>query len=186
MIRVFGTTDGTIQRSGEERLEVRSQDILRVAEQDSIADFVRENKSYLTGRVLDFGAGKPGTCRVPQPYRGLVSGAYTPYDVGDPEPVGDFDAILCTQAFQYFQYPMVKLTAFREWLARYSGVLVMTYPTNWPEVETTELFRYTRAGMESLLARASFEIIKHEPRASLMVPPNEFVLGYGVVARVKG
>jgi hypothetical protein len=73
--------------------------------------------------------------------------------------------------------------AFLAHLAKFAATLVMTYPTNWPEVETDDLHRFTKAGMERLLHRAAFNIVVHEQRASVRAVGNRFVLGYGVVAR---
>lgn len=189
---------------------------LRTIERESIRAFVEQAgiDGYLSGRVLDYGCGK-------QPYRSLVEsfGAeYMPYDhssfpanvseedVGDQPfiwPEVDYDAILCTQVVQYI--PLVRygeepgrslqgrLTNFRLALTVQSGHLILTYPTNWPEVEPEDLHRFTKAGMERLLTEAGFEIVRHEPRFfarlySEDVPPKQLspewlALGYGVIAR---
>lgn len=159
---------------------------IRELERKSIRDFVERNKQYLTGRVLDFGAGKPGTCRQPQPYRDLVSGEYVPVDKGDSIPNVEFDAILCTQVLQYVEDVPHQVFDFSNRL-RFGGKLVMTYPTNWDEVEPSDLHRFTKAGMEALLTRseffAGFTIISHERRAEIDLGGFKFPLGYGVVAQ---
>ena len=80
----------------------------------------------------------------------------------------------------------------KHWLTGENGYLVMTYPTNWPEVEPEDLHRFTKAGMERLLTEAGFTIVMHQRRASVFAgefknsPPfdrEEFALGYGVVAK---
>lgn len=181
MIRVFGSTDGIMDYDGNQG-PTTADDPLRVAEQTSIEQFVAKHRGFLKGRVLDFGAGKPGTCRKPQPYRAFVAGHYIPYDKGDALPDGDFDAILCTQVLQYLR-PREAFLFFRDRLRVRGGVLVMTYATNWPEVEPGDKYRYTKAGMDEALVSSGFSILEHEPRAALVIPPNEFILGYGVVAR---
>lgn len=185
---------------------------LRELESASIRAFVQSaaDEGYLSGRVLDYGCGK-------QPYRDIVEvagGSYYGYDMAEfpanvsGADVGEyeeawfsddaFDAILCTQVIQYVPLwrwgqqhtiPTIFAAWQREVLAP-EGHLVMTYPTNWPEVEPEDLHRFTKAGMERLLTEAGFTIVRHERRAwALMVASDvgdaneRIALGYGVVAR---
>lgn len=161
--------------------EIAGMDIIRQAEVTSIRRFVTEQRHLLGGRLLDFGAGKPGTCRVPQPYRGLCSGEYHPMDVGDPWPDGEFDVILCTQVL-HLVGPVKALEDFYRHL-RPGGVLVMTYPTNWDEVEKEDLWRYTQSGMNRLLVDRGFNVLHHELRAAVRLAGFSFPLGHGVIAR---
>ena len=177
---------------------------LRELEAQSIRSFVQSaaDEGYLSGRVLDYGCGK-------QPYREIVEagGEYHGYDRawfgGALADVGDvmegehdtwwfreWDSILCTQVLQYV--PMEEESPFKmPWLLRNmarkirGGHLVLTYPTNWPEVEPDDLHRFTKAGMERLLGEAGFEIVKHEPRetAAVTLDGEELIAGYGVIAR---
>ncbi|HXI88462.1 MAG TPA: methyltransferase domain-containing protein [Bryobacteraceae bacterium] len=149
-------------------------DPVRQIERASIRRFVELHAGNLRGRVLDFGAGK-------QPYRDLVHGEYIPMELGD-EPGKDFDAILCTQVMQYLAQPGQVLEWFWEAL-KPSGYLVMTYPTNWPEVEAGDFWRFTKRGMDRLLRQARFSIHAHELRAEVVQGSNKFALGYGVVAQ---
>ena len=193
---------------------------LRELEAESIRAFVQQaaNDGYLSGRVLDYGCGK-------QPYRDIVEaagGEYHGYDcaefpanvsgenVGVLGPPRTYAAILCTQVLQYIPHEFfaegnyydahyidgpAQFLAELKWLFRKDGYLVMTYPTNWPEVEPEDLHRFTKAGMERLLTEAGFEIVRHEPRAwfdpwggfirgpSDNVPPESLAFGYGVIAR---
>jgi SAM-dependent methyltransferase len=163
---------------------------IRELERASIRSFVERNRQYLKGRVLDFGCGRPGTCAVPQPYRDLVEGEYLGYDLGDRIPVPPFDAILCTQVVQYMEDVPELLRYFHAVLTRFgqddlspSGHLVLTYPTNWDEVESFDLWRFTKTGMEMLLKTAGFKIVTHERRAEIDLGGFKFPLGYGVVAQ---
>lgn len=157
---------------------------IRDLERTSIRSFMEKHRGYLKGRVLDFGAGKPGTCREPQPYRDLVDGEYFPYDRGDTFPMFErgvgFDAIICTQVLQYVSYPRTIIEAFAGYLTP-GGYLVMSVPTCWDEVEETDKWRFTKAGIESLLI--GWEILHHERRAEINLGGFRFPLGYGVVAR---
>lgn len=164
-------------------------DTLRQLENDSIRAFVASCHKELRGKVLDYGCGA-------SPHRDLVRGArYYGYDdpthpayvfggnPNTPEPWWQrWDAILCTQVLEYIPDPASQLREFNPML-RPKGHLVLTYPTNWPEVEKEDLHRFTQAGMERLLHQAHFEILRHERRAEVRMNGNVFALGYGVVAR---
>ena len=176
---------------------------LRDYERESIRSFVQSaaDDGYLSGLLLDVGAGK-------QPYRDIAEQAgcdYIPFDmVGFPAnvsgedlgptdwpPSGQWDTILCTQVVQYVSEPVAYWLRTMHWLLSkpFNGVemhghLVLTYPTNWPEVEPEDLHRFTKAGMERLLIEAGFEIIKHEWRHGFRLDSGEsFTVGYGVIAR---
>lgn len=160
---------------------VWNKSTIRELEQNSIASFVSDMRKFLTGRVLDFGAGKEGTCRKPQPYRHLVDGSYHPFDIGDKPPEGKFSAILCTQVFQYLPDPLDQLRDFGNKLLD-DGTLVLTYPTNWDEVEDSDYWRFTKCGFDKLLGMAGFRPIIHRRRAEVDLGGFKFPLGYGVVA----
>ena len=157
---------------------------IRALEVESIRSFVERHKEYLaSGKVLDFGAGKPGTCRTPQPYRDLVAGEYHPWDLGDaPLQVDAYSAVLCTQVLQYCEDPKTTVLWLRRWL-KPGGVLVLTGPTNWEEVEESDLCRFTCSGIRRLLKGAGFYVVTCESRADLDLDGARFSLGYGVVAR---
>jgi SAM-dependent methyltransferase len=160
-------------------IEQWNNDSVRVLERSSIRAFMEHNRQYLRGRVLDFGAGK-------QPYRDLVQGEYVPIVQGDRWPAGDFDCVMCNQVMQYLDRPLDFLRCFHGWLLSRQGWLVMTYPTNWDEVEDTDFWRFTKRGMEVLLLQAAeFEIISHERRAEVNLNGFKFPLGYGLVARAR-
>ena len=119
-----------------------------------------------------------------------------------------YDAILCNQVLQYVpvygdyidnwdlndcrETPLADL--FEDWRnmllsnSRYRlfappGHLVLTYATNWAEVETADLCRWTKAGMEHLLALAGFTVVRHEERGVLDLNGFRLPTGYGIVAR---
>jgi hypothetical protein len=148
----------------------------------SVDRFVAENAHYLTGRVLDFGAGKPGTCAKPEPYRGLVRGEYVPYDVGDDYPKQPFGAIICTQVIQYVNAFQWQIEQFQQWLEP-NGALVMSYTVNWDEIET-EHWRFTKLGMATILQRAGFRVLTHERLCELKIDGViSFPMMNGVVCR---
>lgn len=170
---------------------------VRKVERASIREFVTTCQPYLSGRVLDYGCGL-------QPYRDIVEavgGEYEGFDRdsfpgsvgvnigfdGEPMPLvlresETFHSILCNQIVQYVPDPGELLTRFRGALAE-GGHLILTYPTTWAEVETDDLARFTRAGMERLLRRAGFTIVRHEQRAVIDLGGFRLPLGYGVLAR---
>lgn len=147
-------------------------------ERPSILSFMEQNKSLLSGRVLDYGAGK-------QPYKHLVSGEYEAYDISYTDltmPRGSFDAIMCNQMIQYVMEPLSLFNFFFEKL-KSGGHLVMTYPTHWEEVEDNDIYRFTKRGMEFLLSSVGFEIIKHEERCRISFEDFHLAIGYGIIAR---
>lgn len=149
---------------------------VRDLERGSIRTFVEKHRHLLRGRVMDFGCGQ-------QPYKHLVNGEYFPVDQGDALPDVPLDTILCTQVLQYIPEPSALIAGFAEWLV-HGGHLVMTYPTNWDEVEPTDLWRFTKAGVEQMLRDAGFFVVDHERRAEINLNGFKFPLGYGVVARI--
>lgn len=182
-------------------------DSLREAEAYTIRSFVQRaaDGGYLSGRVLDYGCGK-------QPYRDIVEaagGTYYGHDfpsypasvvseivLDSPENwfEEEWDAILCTQVLQYIpiwedlghdgETAPLTTDLYCMWsaLKPRGGHLVLTYPTNWPEVEPEDLHRFTKAGMERLLTEAGFTIVRHEWRHGFHYEGVSFAAGYGVIA----
>lgn len=169
----------------EEAERLSEFDPIRQIELASIRRFVEKHQGLLCGRILDYGAGKPGTCRKPQPYRDLCRGiSYEPFEKGDPEPQGEFDTILCTQVLNYVG-PVHALEQFNGWL-KSGGHLVCTYTANWDLVDSNDMWRLTPIGMKYLIERhTAFEILEHEERARVQLGNFAFRLGYGIVCRKK-
>lgn len=160
-----------------------NNDTIRALDRSSIRGFMERQRGYLRGRVLDFGCGAPGTCLTPQPYRDLVEGEYVGWDIAAPVPIsGKFNAVMCNQVLQYVANVTDALNSFREWIVP-GGYLVMTYATNWDEVEVSDLWRFTKSGMSVLLAQACFTVLRHERRAEVDLNGFKFPIGYGVVAQ---
>src|SRR5665213_2964915 len=144
-------------------------DVVRRVERWSIREFMRENAWMLTGHVLDYGAGD-------QPYKDLVvnnnTGKYIPYspnkDTTQTSTMlqGSVDAVMCNQVTQYVQNLTHMLNRFRL-LLKPHGYVVMTFATNWDEVEDTDLHRHTAAGMKKLMFANGFDVLKCERRAEV-------------------
>ena len=140
---------------------------VREMHREKIRDFLSLHSRFLAhGDVLDYGCGD-------SPYRSLVLGNYvgwnradlpgTPYreNVGPDHPLDGnmkWDAILCTQVLQYVPDPMKLLYEFHNAL-KPNGVLLITIATNWPEVETEDLHRFTSRGANQALATAGFRAL---------------------------
>ncbi len=170
---------------------------LRTIERDSIRAFVQgaADDGFLQSVVLDYGCGK-------QPYREIVEaslplgGSYQPFDQqrfpgnvsgenigeGDPLFMSGWGSILCTQVLQFVPDVGSLLRRFRDVL-REDGYLVMTYTTNWAEVEMGDLHRHTKIGMERVLVDAGFGIVRHDFRHGIKHQGEMFSCGYGVIAR---
>jgi SAM-dependent methyltransferase len=154
----------------------------------SIRAYMERWKHLLKGRVLDFGCGT-------QPYGDLVQGPnseYLPFDPGMRGTDGELrsflqqrallDAVMCNQVFQYIVDPRVTLCEFAGCL-KPSGYLVMTYATNWAEVEQEDLHRHTKKGMERLLEHAGFTVVDHTRRCEIQIGEFCVPIGYGIVGR---
>lgn len=150
------------------------RDRIRQIERASIRTFMTYCIDVLQERVLDFGCGS-------QPHRDLCTGHYFGWDVGMAPLTGPYDTVICNQVVQYLPDPPATFRLWRR-LLRDGGSLVITYPCNWDEVEQTDLFRFTRAGMESLLRATGFEPQVHLLRAVVKIGHYRFPLGYGVKA----
>jgi SAM-dependent methyltransferase len=170
-----------------------NNETIRTVERSSIREFVLGAMPLTreTGSVLDYGCGK-------QPYREIIEDAgcrYTGYDraafpgnvseddIGAEDVLGreKWDAILCTQILQYVPDVPRLLMRFRAALAP-EGVLILTYATNWDEVEPTDLHRFTFAGIERLLETTGYEVLRHDRRAEIDLNGFRFPLGGGVIA----
>ena len=157
-----------------------------------IRDFV-EDHSWYGKAVLDFGCGNA-------PYRGIIEaagGTWMGYhrrfypgaiavDQGPDNPLaGHWDSILCTQVLQYVLDPNHLIARFRESLIHSGGELVLTYATNWPEVEPQDLWRFSRTGIEFLLSE-EWDVVQHERLGALPFGDREQLpLGGGLVASPK-
>lgn len=154
-----------------------SGDLVRQIERASIRAFMEKHRRHLaTGTVLDFGAGEG-------PYRDLVRMIYVSHEKGEEIRNCPYDAVMVNQVLQYLDDPLGTLVDLYQRL-RIGGHLVMTYATNWAEVEGSDRVRFTRAGMNRMLRAARFEVIAHELRAEVKLPGGfRFALGYGVVCQ---
>lgn len=150
------------------------RDPIRQIERASIRHWMEAHRHLLTGSVLDFGCGK-------SPHRDLCTGTYVGYDVQTAPAYPPFDSIICNQVVQYLSEISISIETMYEWLEP-GGHLLMTYPTNWDEVESDDLWRFTKKGMELLLKKQGFTVIEHEQRAAVRIGSFSFPLGYGVVA----
>jgi SAM-dependent methyltransferase len=158
-------------------------------ERESLVAFLGEQAEHLQGKVLDYGCGDLR-------YRAIVEaagGSYYGYDradfaanvsrqdIGEDRPLDHvWDTILCCQVVQYVENVPALLRRFRRAL-RYGGVLVITWPTTWPEVEKEDLHRFTQSGMEALLRDAEFRRTESSARAFFTAAGAKFVIGYGAV-----
>ena len=159
----YYTGDG-VELSPVEQSLYGKDDVVRQATRAAIRRFVNRYRELLTGRVLDYGCGKIGTCAIPQPYRSLLAQGtdYHGWEPGDAPPkAGEWDSILCTQVVQNIENPDYVIEEFCHYL-KPRGYLVMTYPTAWEEIET-ERWRFTKAGAWLLCHEAGLIVLSDEP-----------------------
>ncbi len=174
----FATSPSLLGVQFGELERFREYDPVRQAERATIRAFVGGVKDFLQGRCLDYGCGA-------SPYREFVQGEYVGWDVGQADPTGSFDSILCTQVFQFLPDPLEAMRNFAR-LLKPRCFLVMTYGTNWDEVEPEDYWRVTKSGMERLCGLSGFQIIRHERRAEVTLGNYmKFPLGYGLLAQLQ-
>ena len=158
---------------------------IRAQQRQHIIDFLA-NVDF-AGRVLDYGCSNG-------PYRNIVesrNGKWHGYNrghypggskdnIGPDNPLGEkWDVILCTQMLQYVPDPPWLLDDFRGCSRR----LVLTFATNWPEVEPEDLWRFTRTGMERMLTETGWQPVLMQQLGAVQFGDREWcALGYGVVA----
>ena len=150
-------------------------DPIRKIERASIRAYMEFARPILLGKTLDFGCGT-------RPYKDCVEGEYVGVDQGDIIPPGPYDTIICNQVLQYIADIPEMFALFRQ-LLRPGGNLVLTFPTNWDEVEPTDLHRFTLAGVWKHLVAAEFSIVNYQLRATVCIQDFSFPLGYGIIAR---
>lgn len=167
-------------------------DELVCIERDSIQAFVEHQAHVFDGRaVLDYGCGF-------QPYRALVEAAGGRYNgwndaslPGSKAPATGlakllepqrYGVILCTQVIEYVPEPAAMLETLRGLLNR-RGHLVITGPTNWPEVDSHDKWRLTRSGIKALLQDAGFKVLVCEHRAMIDLDGFRLAVGWGALAR---
>ena len=165
---------------------------IRETEVRTIREFLEHHRDDLTGVVLDYGSGR-------QPYRSLISGygRYLAWDRPDfpgaiegvegtgPAFEADkhkemIDTVVCTQVIQYVDNPGWLLARIDDWL-KPGGVLLMTGPGNWPEVEPNDIIRYTRSGIEHVLTVGRWDDVVVHSRHGIEV--NDIRMSLGWAAR---
>lgn len=145
-----------------------TNDVVRQMTRASIRRYVQQWAELLGPSVLDYGAGKVGTCAIPQPYRSLLKAeSYLGWEPGDSPlaPFGQFTGVLCTQVLQNVDNPAQTLRDFFGWL-KHGGHVVITYPMTWQEIEH-EKWRFTRKGMWKLAHDAGFSVVNESELCSV-------------------
>ena len=146
-------------------------------EKKSIREYLEKNQDKFVGNVLDFGCGQ-------QPYRDLVKGKYFGYDPLFNQKFfnNKFNTIFTTQVAQFFDDPYAEFKKLYNSLVD-GGHLIVTYPTNWYEVDPKDNFRYTHWGMERMLKKIGFKIIDHTPRGYIEFEDFRMCIGYGITCK---
>src|SRR3989344_3390929 len=133
---------------------------------------IKQASKYVTGRVLDVGAGEFDryggvfTCRE---YIRMDIGAGLNVDVvgsADNIPFADssFDSVVSTQVFEHLANPLKAAKEVHRVL-RAGGMLLITVP-QWNELhsEPHDYWRYTKYGFIELFERNGFKVVEYDQR----------------------
>lgn len=149
------------------------------------------NKSYITGRVLDFGCGSA-------PYKSYFD--YVEYVGLDmhhtghshldsnvdifydgkiiPLPDGSFDTVFSSEVFEHV-FNMSEILSEINRVTKNGGILVATTPFIWEEHEKPyDYARYTSFALIDLLRKANFEVIKIDRTSSSIETLIQLFLAY--------
>jgi SAM-dependent methyltransferase len=155
------------RRVSDTRTDWRSWDFLA---KRALVDGLRDCRDVVRGRLLDVGCGN-------RPYREIFADRLTRYvgvdrdrrggrpDVAAaalalPFADGRFDTVLATQVLEHVPEPRRLLAEAARVLAP-GGHLVLTAPQYWPlHEEPDDYFRFTRYGLEHLVAETGLEILR--------------------------
>jgi SAM-dependent methyltransferase len=153
-----------------EQLRARSP---RIATSDffpTLEDEIGEHRRWLTGRVLNAGAGD-------RDIRHLVDGELVNLDIAEglhngpgidiigplhdiPVEDGRFDAVLCNAVLEHVRNPAEALAEFHR-VTRPGGVLYLVVPFMQPEhLDPTDFQRYTIDGLQELVRVHGFEVVE--------------------------
>lgn len=133
---------------------------------------IREASKYITGRVLDIGAGEVDRYSHHFSFKEYVRMDIVSRDGVDivgsadaiPLPDESFDAVVCTQVFEHLEHPEESATEiFR--VLKSGGFLLVTAPQmNELHEEPYDFFRYTKYGLMSLFESKGFKVIELNQR----------------------
>lgn len=133
---------------------------------------LKQNKRYISGKLLDFGAGSMPYKSIftVKDYVGLDIGESGYHDVKSAEvfydgktiPFNDdhFDSILCSEVFEHvFNLDEVLVELNR--VLKVDGHILITIPFVWPEHEVPfDFARYSTFGIKHLLEKTGFEVVE--------------------------
>lgn len=128
---------------------------------------IEKFSSYISGRVLDIGAGEMDRYKDLFKYKEKINMDISKgknVDVvgsADNIPFSDdsFDSVLCTQVFEHLKYPNKAASEIFRVLKK-DGVVLITVPqTNELHEEPNDFFRYTKYGIRSIFEDAGFKTV---------------------------
>lgn len=148
----------------------------RIATSDffpTLEEEIGEHRRWLTGRVLNAGAGDRDMGH-------LVDGELVNLDIAEglhdqsgidifaplheiPVEDGDFDTVVCNAVLEHVRNPQEAVAEFRRVL-RPGGILYLVVPFMQPEhLDPTDFQRYTIDGLQELVRLHGFEVVEAQP-----------------------
>ncbi len=147
---------------------------------------IREAGKYITGRVLDVGAGEYGRYNQHFSYKEYVRMDTNHGDKVDlvgsadniPLPDDSFDSVVCTQVFEHLKNPEKSAKEIYRVLKN-GGYLLVTVPqTNELHEEPNDFFRYTKFGLESLFGTVGFKTVSLDQRGGFFATIAQMKIRY--------
>ena len=151
---------------------------------EPLGAMLREMSDFDPEATLDVGAGELG-------YRELFEARSTSFVSVDldaslrPTIAGSalalplrsesFDTLLCTQTLEHLPHPVRALEEFHRVL-RAHGRLLLSAPQSWPmHMVPNDYYRYTRYGLQWMLAQTGFSIERIEPCGGAIATVGQYV-----------
>lgn len=133
---------------------------------------IKKAGKYITGRVLDVGAGEFN--RYSGYFKFLEYVRMDPRHVEHADVVGSadniplpdqsFDSVVCTQVFEHLEFPEKSAHEIHRVLKTGGHLLVTVPQMNELHEEPYDFFRYTKFGLRSLFENAGFRVIEMDQR----------------------
>lgn len=149
---------------------------------------IREAAGYVSGRVLDVGAGEMNRygrhfayseyVRMDTSHGDKVDLVGSADDISMPD--DSFDTVICTQVFEHLEFPDKSAREIYRVL-KPGGHLIMTVPQmNELHEEPRDFWRYTKFGLRSLFGNVGFKTVTESQRGGYFATLAQMRIRYAI------